>query len=143
MTRDEIEELVRAFEARTLPKAQWTHHAHLTVGAWYLSRLSREASLVQLRRCIRAYNESVGTANTDSSGYHETLTCLYLDGIAQHLSRHVGVPFDEQVELLVASPMGASDWPLRFYSRKRLFSVDARRRWVEPDLAGVDDNPPL
>jgi hypothetical protein len=33
--------------------------------------------------------------------------------------------------------MGRRDWPLRFYSRERLFSVEARRGHVEPDLAAV------
>ena len=31
--------------------------------------------------------------------------------------------------------MGRRDWPLRFYSRERLFSVEARRTFVAPDLA--------
>jgi hypothetical protein len=33
--------------------------------------------------------------------------------------------------------MGARDWPLRFYSPERLFSVEARRRFVEPDLRAL------
>jgi hypothetical protein len=33
--------------------------------------------------------------------------------------------------------MGSRDWPLRFWSKERLFSVDARRAWVEPDLAAM------
>jgi hypothetical protein len=35
---------------------------------------------------------------------------------------------------LMASPLGRSDWLLAYWTRERLFSVDARRRWVEPDL---------
>ena len=31
--------------------------------------------------------------------------------------------------------MGRRDWPLRFYSAERLFSVEARRQFVPPDLA--------
>jgi hypothetical protein len=31
--------------------------------------------------------------------------------------------------------MGRRDWPLRFYSPKRLFSVEARRDLVPPDVA--------
>jgi hypothetical protein len=30
--------------------------------------------------------------------------------------------------------MGRRDWPLRFYSRERLFSVEARLSYIEPDL---------
>jgi hypothetical protein len=38
---------------------------------------------------------------------------------------------------LLLSPMGRRDWPLRFYSRVRLFSVEARRAFVEPDIAAL------
>jgi hypothetical protein len=33
--------------------------------------------------------------------------------------------------------MGKRDWPMRFYSRQLLFSVEARRRFVEPDLRAL------
>jgi hypothetical protein len=33
--------------------------------------------------------------------------------------------------------MGRRDWPLRFYSGERLFSVEARRRFIPPDLASL------
>ena len=36
---------------------------------------------------------------------------------------------------MLLSDVGRRDWPLRFYSRDLLFSVAARRRFVEPDLA--------
>ena len=29
----------RQFESRTLPKEEWTHQAHLTMGFWYASHL--------------------------------------------------------------------------------------------------------
>jgi hypothetical protein len=35
---------------------------------------------------------------------------------------------------LMSSPLGKSDWPLAYWTRARLFSVEARRSWVEPDL---------
>jgi hypothetical protein len=45
--------------------------------------------------------------------------------------------FHELVNELLLSPMGRRDWPLRFYSPSRLFSVDARRKWIKPDIASV------
>jgi hypothetical protein len=33
--------------------------------------------------------------------------------------------------------MGKRDWPLRFYSPDRLFSVEARRAFVTPDLRAL------
>ena len=46
-------------------------------------------------------------------------------------------PLHELVNDLLHSPMGRRDWPLRFYSAERLFSVEARRHFVPPDLASL------
>jgi hypothetical protein len=35
------------------------------------------------------------------------------------------------------SPMGRRDWPLRFWSKQRLMSIEARREWIEPDLTAM------
>jgi len=130
-----IAEFIGDFEAARLPKERWTHHAHLLAGLWYVSRHGPEAALPIMRTRIRAHNESVGTANTDSGGYHETLTRLYLDAIAAQRAQRPGASFEECLRALLASPLADSGWPLRFYTRARLFSVEARRHWVEPDLA--------
>ena len=125
---------MRDFEACRLPKARWTHHAHLLVGFWYLLKHPQDQALAIIRERIRAHNESVGTANTDSSGYHETITRLYLDGIAAHRERHHDASFQNSLLLLLGGPLADRNWPLTYYSRGRLFSVTARREWVEPDL---------
>jgi hypothetical protein len=131
----EIETFLRDFEACSLPKSRWTHQAHLLVGLWYLSKHTPAEALNIIRRRIRAYNGAVGTANTDNSGYHETLTRLYLNGIAAHMACHSGEPLPNLLALLLETPLARSDWPLEFYSRERLYSVLARRQWIEPDLA--------
>ncbi|WP_263417784.1 hypothetical protein [Terriglobus albidus] len=77
-THEEIAAFVSAFEAGTLPKERWTHAAHILSGAWYVHVLGPEAALTEMRRHIRAYNEAVGTQNTDSSGYHETITVFWI-----------------------------------------------------------------
>ncbi len=130
----DIEIFVHDFERCTLPKSRWTHQAHLLVGLWYLSRHTPAEALNIVRTRIRAYNVAVGTANTDTGGYHETITRLYLDGIAAHMARVGTSSLTRSLELLLKSPLARSDWPLEFYSRERLFSVRARRQWVEPDL---------
>jgi len=134
-TTQEIEAFIRDFEACSLPKTRWTHHAHLAVGLWYLSHHAPDDALSIVRRRIQAYNEAVGTANTDSSGYHETLTVLFLRGITTHIAAHSDKSLTESLALLLQSPLANKDWPLAFYSRERLFSVTARRQWVEPDVA--------
>ncbi len=130
----DIETFVRQFETCTLPKPRWTHQAHLLVGLWYLSRHAIAEALDIVRERIRAYNVAVGTANTDNSGYHETLTRLYLYAIAEHKERNSGESLPHSLALLLETPLARSDWPLQFYSRERLFSVQARNEWIEPDL---------
>lgn len=85
---------------------------------------------------IRRHNDSVGTPNTDSSGFHATITHCYAVGVAAfHRRCYAALPLVERVNAVLAAPEGARDWPLRFYSRERLFSVAARRAVILPDLA--------
>ena len=68
-----LEQFLDSWEAGTLPKPQWTHAAHVAVGACYTVRFGASA-LEHTRAGIRRYNEAVGTVNGPDSGYHETLT---------------------------------------------------------------------
>ncbi len=84
---------------------------------------------------IRRFNASVGGINDDHHGYHETITRAYVAGVRWYLAQAAEEDLLARVNGLLESPMGRRDWPLRFYSRERLFSVEARRDFVEPDLA--------
>ena len=83
---------------------------------------------------IRAYNESTGVANTDTTGYHETITVASLRVARAWLADRPEMPLHAALAELLASPHGRSDWLLAYWSRERLFSVIARRAWVDPDL---------
>jgi hypothetical protein len=122
----------------TLPKAEWTHEAHLAATS-YLLLMRPEIDLdVALPGIIRRYNESVGTPNSDSEGYHYTITRAFLHGIRRFISEaDVCRPIHELINELLMCPMGRRDWPLRFWSKERLMSVEARRGWVEPDLGAM------
>jgi hypothetical protein len=76
--------------------------------------------------------------NSDSEGYHETITRVFLHGVRLFLTEaNKGEPLHELVNELLLSPMGRRDWPLRFYTPERLFSVEARRAFIPPDLASL------
>jgi hypothetical protein len=122
--------------ARTLPRAAWTHEAHLAATTW-LVRERRDINVDrEIARIISTYNESVGGVNDDRQGYHDTITRCFVAGVRLHLTeRAAGEPLIDTVNTLLASPMGQRDWPLGFYSRTRLFSVAARRGFIAPDLA--------
>jgi hypothetical protein len=136
-TIDRYEAFISDFETGKLPRARWTHPAHLAVGFWYLWHHPPGEALRLVRQNIRLHNEGVGTANTDSGGYHETITRAYLQGIAAHQARHTAKPPLEALDLLLSSPLVSSEWLLKYYSRDRLFSLPARRGWVAPDLQAL------
>ena len=124
--------------ARTLPRAEWTHEAHLATSTYLLTRRPDIDVDLALPGFIRAYNESVGGVNSDSEGYHETITRVFLHGVRLFLAEaDPKEPLHELVNELLLSPMGRRDWPLRFYSPQRLFSVEARRKFIPPDLAAL------
>ncbi len=135
-TDDAIIRIGEGLVARTLPRPDWTHEAHLAATAYLLVRRPDIDLDKELPGIIRRYNESVGGVNSDTEGYHETITRTYLHGVRLFLAEAGGdAPLHELVNDLLRSPIGRRDWPLKFYSVERLFSVEARRHFVPPDLA--------
>jgi hypothetical protein len=130
---EELEDLVARFQARTLPKPEWTHQAHLAVGTWHVHRLGPDEALVRLRSDIRLLNDAHGTPNTDTSGYHETITRAYVMLLAAFIAGRDGQTAAVCAQALLASPLAARDALLTYYSKDRLMSVEARLKWVEPD----------
>ncbi len=136
----ETERITTAFIACTLPKAQWTHQAHLRAGLWHALRYSDQVSLDLLRDRIRRYNASVGGVNSDTAGYHETITRFYVQVIRMFVdSADPRRPIDELAEELIAR-FGDRDLPLRCYTRERLYSTEARLGWLTPDLASISSD---
>jgi hypothetical protein len=124
--------------ARTLHRADWTHEAHLAATLYLLTRRRDVDVDVELPNIIRRYNESVGGVSDERQGYHETITRTFLHGVRLFLAEaDLRRPLHELVNQLLLSPMGRRDWPLRFYGPERLFSVDARRAFIAPDLAAL------
>ncbi|HET6942787.1 MAG TPA: hypothetical protein VFH89_11555, partial [Sphingomicrobium sp.] len=76
--------------------------------------------------------------NSDTEGYHETITRCFLQGVRLFLDgAEMDKPLHGLVNDLLLSPMGRRDWPLRFFSRERLFSLEARLTHVDPDLEAI------
>jgi hypothetical protein len=116
-----------------LPKAEWTHAAHFASALW-LMRGGHDAPVV-MPGMIRAYNESVGGVNSDTSGYHETITQASLRAARAVLAANpADVPLWQIANALMRSNLGNPNWLLEYWTRDRLMSVDARRAWLEPDL---------
>jgi len=124
--------------SRTLPRPEWTHEAHLAATTYLILKHPEVDLDAEFPGLIRRYNESVGGVNDDTQGYHDTITRAFLRGVRLFLEEaDRSRPIHELVNELLMSPMGRRDWPLRFWSREKLFSVEARREFVPPDLASM------
>ncbi|MBK8699195.1 MAG: hypothetical protein IPN29_06480 [Saprospiraceae bacterium] len=135
----EIDRVVRGFRERSLPKAEWTHEAHLLVAFHYVSLYGREKALCLMRPGIILYNHAVGGVSDENGGYHETLTCFWISIIDKYLKENGNdsAPHIDQVNHFLSSPQAARDWPLQFYSKAYLMSLEARSMWVAPDIKGL------
>jgi hypothetical protein len=127
-------QLVKDFEAGILPKDQWTHTAHFVVALCYCMDLPLPEAVEKIRNNIKSYNVKAGGQNTDTSGYHETITLFYMSTIAQYLIRMGITQLDkDQFSLFFQQPFLDRSYPLQFYSREYLMSVEARKTWMPPD----------
>jgi hypothetical protein len=133
-TADEVADLVARFDDGSLPHAEWTHRAHLTMALWYASHHPPAEALDRVRSGILRLNAAHGVPTTPTRGYHETITRFYMHVVTHHL-HHQGTVGDwaERANRLVER-LGARDLPLRHYSEARLKSAEARAGWVAPDV---------
>src|SRR5687768_10483767 len=119
-THADIERIGRGVRDRTLPKPEWTHAAHFACALWALTRPDMDA-FRDMPGLIRAYNEATGVPNTDTDGYHETITMASLRAAEAWLKARARAPLPETLAGLLASDHGRSDWLLRYWSKARLF----------------------
>jgi hypothetical protein len=106
---------LKALQKGTLPKEQMDHRAHLRLAM--LCRGEPERA----RAILLGYVTRVGSGVR----FNETLTRFWLRLVAQHPDQDL----DGLVELL-----SDTNLPLRHYSPERLWSDEAQRSLVEPDL---------
>jgi 4-hydroxy-tetrahydrodipicolinate synthase len=131
---DDLARLAARFTAREVPAAEWTHTAHLMTGAWHVFHLGPDRALPAMRDGIRRLNQTHGTPETPTRGYHETITRAYVELLGSFLGRFSQqTPLATRVAALLAHPLAARDALLGFYARERLMSAEARAAWLEPD----------
>lgn len=129
-----IERLASGVIDRTLPKSEWTHAGHFAAALWLCRHRPELTAADAIRTLISRYNDATKTANTDTGGYHHTITLASMRGAADCLASYPeNTPLDVVHSALMASRLGHPDWLLTHWSRETLFSVPARRGWIEPD----------
>lgn len=131
-SESEVLDLVRSFEDATISRDVWKHAEHLVVALYYLTRHDIEAAYAKMRAGI--LNLLANGFNIDlekEMPYHETMTLFWMRTVAEFNASKNGA------SLLAKANEVAYKWdkeyPLKFYSRNRLFSDEARASFVEPD----------
>jgi hypothetical protein len=134
-SENDVSQLAERVLDRTLPKPQWTHAAHFALALWLLRHKPHGYAETHLPQIIRAYNEATGVANTDHSGYHETITLASVHAARAFLEdQPTSRPIHEIIGHLMQTRLGHSRWMQLFWTQDRLLSTHARRNWTEPDL---------
>jgi len=132
-SNDDITTIGTGLVDRTLPKEAWTHAAHFAAAFWLLKHPDIDPFL-EMPDFIRAYNIATGGVNNDEEGYHETITQASLKAAKHFLGRApASEPLYETVNRFLGSEYGSSNWILNHWSKSMLFSVKARKSWIEPD----------
>jgi hypothetical protein len=136
-SEQEIDAFLAAFEAGTLPKEEFTHAGHLLAGACYVHMLGEAEAIAHMRQSVRSFNEAVGGKNTDTGGYHETITIFWIMVlVALRLSQPELSRADFAVHV-VQEYRNRRDLFRSFYHFDVLASVEARRNWIAPSLKTI------
>jgi hypothetical protein len=130
----EIIEIIELFEAVNLPHERWRHAEHLVVAMHYALNHDFDAALNKMRSGILQLNDFHGVVTTTERGYHETLTVIWTRAVFDYVKAN---PDKDLVTLAnEITEKFDTDYPLKYYSRERLFSIEARFGYLEPDLVG-------
>ncbi len=83
-SEDEIENMVRLFEACETGADDFHHADHLAVAVWYLHTMDRDAALDRMRMgLLRFLDHHEG----NTSKYREPITVFYIDKIVEKLNQ--------------------------------------------------------
>ena len=137
---DDAEELISNFLNCTLPKGEFSHEAHLVTALYLLSKHG-DGTLPIIRQHLMDYLRSIGVENTDTSGYHETLTIFWLWRVKKQFADENGAVLWNQKnvdDLIEDFDITERNIWLEYYTKERMMSVEARRGYVVPDIKEME-----
>ena len=91
-----------------------------------------DEALNKMRNGILKLNDFHGVVTTNERGYHETLTVIWTRAVYDYVKSNPNKDLIELANEIVSE--FDKNYPLKFYSREVLFSVEARFGFVEADL---------
>ncbi len=118
------------FESCEYPPEKFKHREHLKLAYIYLTKHGSDTACKRMRESLKNYLEH---NNVDSNKYHETITRAWILAV-HHFMQKVTVSdssdsFIDQYPIMLNSRI-----MMTHYSAELLFSVQAREKFVEPDL---------
>ena len=132
-TAHALDAFVSDWHGHRLHREAWTHGAHVGVCAYYAFDHDEESTLAIMRPGIRTFNESIGGQNTATSGYHETITRLWVMTIAAHLRANPAPSRWEAACSAVARFADPGELLRLCYTFDVVADQRARAEWVPPD----------
>ena len=130
-----VEDFFGRWRAGTLPKAAWTHAAHVGMAAYIAFDHGEDEAFALTKEGILHHNQCVGTPNTDTSGYHETLTRFWCATVGDFVRSGGFASRLEAVRAAVERFGADRDRHTLFYSTDVVGDTKARREWITPDRA--------
>lgn len=135
-SEDELDALIARIAACDMPNDEFTHRYHLALAA---CKVVAGEGLEEIRTTILSLNASNNVEQTLTGGYHETITVAWHRLISAHLAS-----LPEETPRLLAVNSVLHEFHdkmavLRHYSRDRLMSWEARKGYVEPDIAPLPE----
>ena len=127
------DEFLAAFEARTIEELR--HRDHVKVTYLYLRRHPLDEAIVKVRTGLQALAVAWNAPVNDlERGYHETMTQAWVRVVDVTL-RDCGAAESADAFCDRHPKLMQKTLLQMFYSRERLISWEAKREFVEPDLA--------
>ena len=127
---------VRAFEACQIPPAPFDHAAHVRLAYIYLCESNVDDAVARMKQALLGFLAHVGVSE---SKYHETITRAWVMAVAHFMAE--GPPCGSAAAFIPAHPrLLDSKIMLTHYSAEVLFSPEARRAFVGPDISSIPEH---
>jgi hypothetical protein len=130
----EIIALVTSFEDASIARGVWKHAEHLVVALYYVTKYDLENAITKMRDGLfNLLVEGFKVDLTKEMPYHETMTVFWMRTVDVFARENSAMTLTEKANNLIRT--FDKDYPLKYYSRDRLFSDDAKARFIDPDLS--------
>lgn len=130
-------ELLNLFERQEISNDDWTHTLHIRIASIYLKKHNFDRALEKVKSGIKKLNTENKVPESQFRGFHETLTVAWLRLVQTKLNTSKA---PTSLHLLVEHPELLNSRLLNdYYSDDRLMSLEAKIKFLEPDLKVFND----